>query len=260
MKKLLDIVAQLRGPQGCSWDKEQTHSTLAKYALEESGELADALIKGNTQNIKEELGDVLLQVVLNAQIAVESETFTFNDVVETLCEKLVRRHPHVFDNKGGSQMSPSEVHAQWKEIKAAEKTQTATSASNFGDLHVSSQSSALLTAHKIGELSKDLAFDWSHYDEVFEKVEEELAELKMATLADDLAHTAEEVGDLLFSIAQLARHLQVDSETALRSANLKFADRFTSMMKLVQKQGKDWKSLSDQEKNSAWEAIKVSQV
>jgi tetrapyrrole methylase family protein/MazG family protein len=276
---LMQIVKDLRGPDGCPWDKEQTHQSLAPFAIEEVFEMIDALESKNDANFKEELGDVLFQVALHCQLAQERGAFDYHDVIQTLTEKLVRRHPHVFSSTQVKDID--EVWANWEKIKKEEKLLKQTGAPKTFDFP--SQLPALQRAHKIGVKSQKLKFDWQTPDDVFTKVLEELNELKeeiqKASLAsnleqkqspiknlntpapstdslNNLPRIQEEFGDLLFSLAQWARHLNFEPEQALRMANLKFETRFEKMMNLVAERKLDWTKLSDPEKEALWQEIK----
>jgi len=240
---LLNVVKALRGPEGCPWDKEQTPETLAPYALEEAYELAEAIEEGDPEKIKEELGDVLLQVILHAHIAQQENKFSISDVIEGICSKLVRRHPHVFAEV--KVKDSTEVLKNWEEIKSQEK-----SARYRDRFSIPVHLPALQRSGKMGDKTNKLNFDWNNALHVFEKVEEEFIELKEALGLKrkhkknqkkskmKLSHVKEELGDLLFSLAQLARHLKSEPEQILRDANRKFEKRFFKMKKMAEKNGK----------------------
>lgn len=241
IQALVDIVAELRGPQGCPWDKEQNHLTLARYAIEETFEMVEALEereaarqKSSTNSdsfvslsnkFKDELGDVLFQVVLHAQLASEENSFDFDDVVRTISEKLVRRHPHVFS--GVKVSGTAEVWKNWEAIKKAEKAARGESASLIS---VPPGFPALQRALAIGDKTRKLKFDWAGPQEVWLKVEEEIAELQEAMDNDVMSEIEHELGDVLFSLAQLARHYELDPEQVLRTANTRFLGRFEKMI------------------------------
>lgn len=246
---LLEIVAHLRGPEGCPWDLEQNHQTLAPYALEETCELIEALEKKDDLAMKDELGDVLFQVALHTQLASERQAFTIEDVLENLNEKMVRRHPHVFSNQKVS--GSEEVWLNWEKIKKSEKKK---SSEHFG---LAPTLPALQSAYKIGVKTQKAGFDWTDTKDVINKVKEELAELEEALAQKDQKNTAEEMGDLLFSVAQLARHLDLEPEQSLRQANSKFEKRYFAMLKLAEKKGLDFTKLSLEEKENLWKEIKV---
>lgn len=245
VQALVDIVADLRGPGGCPWDKEQNHSTLARYAIEETFEMVESLEEREdfrqkmgakldknsdpfvslSQNFKEELGDVLFQVVLHSQLASEEGSFTFADVVQAIAEKLVRRHPHVFADIKVS--GTDEVWKNWELIKQSEKDARGEKAALIS---VPAGLPALQRALKIGEKTRKLKFDWESPQEVWLKVEEEYAELQEAMDNDVMSEVEHELGDVLFSLAQLARHYDLDPEQVLRTANARFLGRFEKMV------------------------------
>jgi tetrapyrrole methylase family protein/MazG family protein len=247
---LVKVVEHLRGPDGCPWDKEQNHKTLTRFAIEEAHEFAEAVDGGDPEQIKEELGDVLLQVVLNAEVARQEGKFDVYDVVQSISDKMIRRHPHVFgDVKVGSS---DEVLKNWGEIKAEEKREKKKAFS----FDMPKDMPALLRAHKIGEKTKRVAFDWDNADQCWEKVAEEYGELREALDSKDRAHIEAELGDLLFCLSQLARHLDMDSEQALRITNTRFEKRFAKMQDLVKADGKDWETLPAPEKEIYWKKAK----
>lgn len=219
--KLLEVMAQLRGDNGCPWDKEQSHRSLRPFLLEESHELLDALNEGDSLKIREELGDLLHQIIFHCQIAAEIGAFTAEDVVRDLKDKMVRRHPHVFSGKA---LPDSEtVLQQWAEIKGAEKENEAPK-SALGNLPKSMP--ALARAQTIAERASQVGFDWPDVAPVWRKVEEELTELKNACSSGNKQRTAEELGDLLFSLVNLSRFLGIHSEHALAQATERFIKRF----------------------------------
>lgn len=245
---LVEIIKSLRGPEGCPWDKAQTHQSLARYTIEEAAELAQALDREKPREICEELGDLLLQIVLHAEIARQEKNFDIHDVINAISEKMVRRHPHVFATQKVD--SASEVQANWQQIKAKEKTVAPLSF----DLPTSLP--ALIAAHKIGEKTKAHRFDWNEAAPVLEKVHEEIAELTEAMKNNNRTEIMAEMGDVLFSLAQLGRHLQIDSEQALRIANARFEKRFTTMLRLIAEDKKDPQQLSAIEMESFWQKAK----
>ena len=218
---LVTIMARLRDPQGgCEWDLAQTFASIAPYTIEEAYEVADAIARGSMPELKDELGDLLLQVVFHARMAEEADAFAIEDVIKAICDKMVRRHPHIFD-----QSSPNETHAieqRWEEIKAAER-------GDVGVLDgVALALPALLRAQKIQKRAARVGFDWPDASGAEAKIIEELDEAEAATSAADVE---DEVGDLLFAVVNYARHRGVDPETALRGATAKFERRFRHMEK-----------------------------
>lgn len=236
ISSLLQVVQDLRGPQGCPWDKEQTHQTLAPYAIEETFEMVEALESGSDADFCEELGDVLFQVVLHSQLAKEREAFSFDKVVQSITEKIVRRHPHVFANLAVSGMD--EIFKNWDEIKAEEKKLKATPTSDLKKVFkVVKNLPALQAAGKIGEKTEKYGFDWNHPKEVLSQVKAEIAELEEAleesVSPESFEHIEHELGDVLFSVAQLSRHLKIEPETALRKTNVRFENRFLNMLQIL---------------------------
>ncbi len=250
---LLKVVEFLRGPDGCPWDKEQTHQSLTRYAIEEAHELAEAIDGDDKDNLREELGDLLLQVVLHAEIARQSQRFDIFDVIEGISKKMVRRHPHVFGDVTAK--TSQEVLQSWAEIKAEEKGTHKNQPLSF-DIPVDLP--ALLRAQKIGERTKKVAFDWDNADQCWNKVKEELEELEqeLKTSPIESARVEEEMGDLLFSVAQLARHLNIDSEQVLRKTNRRFEARFRQTQELVNRDGLSWENLNSEQKELYWKRAK----
>ncbi|MBC7263176.1 MAG: nucleoside triphosphate pyrophosphohydrolase [Chloroflexi bacterium] len=243
------VVAQLRAPGGCPWDREQTHRSLRPFLLEEAYEVLDALEKDDTDMLREELGDLLLQILLHVQIAVEEGEFKMVDVVRHILAKLIRRHPHVF---GDVQVSgPSEVIANWEEIKRHEKAGGEEPASILAG--VPGTLPALARAQAIQRRAARVGFDWPDIEGVWAKVAEELAELRAA---ESSGARASEVGDLLFTIVNLARWLDVDAELALRAAALKFEGRFKALEEECTAQGRRPEELSLEELDALWEGVK----
>lgn len=251
-ESLMQIVRSLRGPDGCPWDKEQTHHSLTTYAIEEVYEFVEAVESGNDALIKDELGDVLFQVALHAALAEERNAFRIQDVIANINEKLVRRHPHVFSDKQVSGID--DVWKNWEEIKKNEKKNSPKKDS--GPFDFPSHLPALQRANKIGVKSQKLQFDWANSDDVLKKVWEEINELQVEKAKGDQAAMEDEFGDVLFSLAQWARHQNIDPEQALRKANRKFETRFNAMMKIVETDQKNWNDLTDPEKEDFWSKAK----
>lgn len=252
LSALKKIVADLRGPEGCPWDKEQTTFSLTPYLIEECFELIEVLEKQNWPAVREELGDLLFQIVLHSQMASECGHFQLEQVIESISSKMLRRHPHVFADV--KVQDSQEVIANWDQIKKSEK-----STPNENPIDVPIGLPALQRAYKIGKKTQKIKFDWDHHHQVLEKVEEEFAELKVELKKDPQSDaTAEELGDLLFSIAQLARHLDLEPEQILRQANLKFETRFQLMWKQALSEKKDFLNMSLEEKETRWKKAKKS--
>lgn len=244
------IVRSLRDPDGgCPWDLEQTHKSLCKHAIEETYELVDAIELNNKAHIKEELGDVLLQVMIHSEIARQEGSFDIFDVIESISSKMVRRHPHVFSDLKTS--GAEEVLKNWEKIKKQENANK-----NFFDMP--KHFPALSAANKIGSKSKKVDFDWNTVDEVWNKVDEEQKELKQAIENNDKKNIEEEIGDLLFAVSQLSRHLNIDPELALRRSNQKFIERFDKMQTLAEVEKKDFSKMNLNEKEELWQKAKIA--
>jgi tetrapyrrole methylase family protein/MazG family protein len=249
-ESLLKVVEALRGPEGCPWDKEQTHRTLTPYAIEEAHELAEAIEQGDEAEMISELGDLLLQVVLHAEIGRQERRFDISDVVRAIGEKMVNRHPHVFGDVKVS--NSNEVLANWSQIKAKEKKKT----EPIDRFDVALSLPALGRSQKIGDKTKRLRFDWPDAAEVMKKVDEEIIEMKSAFASGDKAELEHEIGDVLFSIAQLARHTGLEAEQCLRTANARFEKRFFAMRARIQASGRDYDTLTSDELEQAWQETK----
>lgn len=257
--QLLDIMKKLRDPDGgCPWDLEQDFSTIAPHTIEEAYEVAEAIARGDMDELKDELGDLMFQVVFYAQMAKESGDFDFNDVIEAISEKMVRRHPHVF---GSADIATAEAQTlAWEETKARERAaKTATSAKAPSALDgVAETLPALTRAVKLQKRAARVGFDWPSITPVFDKIEEELGELR--TEIDDGGskdRIAEEYGDLLFVLANLGRHLELDPETVLRDANRKFIRRFQKVEETIEYKGKKIVDSSLEEMDAIWNEIRV---
>jgi tetrapyrrole methylase family protein/MazG family protein len=247
--RLREIVAKLRAPDGCPWDREQTHETLKPHLLEECYELIDAIDERNDDALLEELGDVLLQIVLHAQMASEEGRFQFDQVADRICDKLVLRHPHVF---GESKLSTSEaVLQQWDAIKRSEKQDRQSMLDG-----VPRTLPALARAQKIQSRAARAGFDWPEAQDVLAKIREEISEIERAQTEDQLA---EELGDLLFSIVNFARKRKLDAEELLQSSNEKFSRRIRTMEVLAEEKGLQLTNLSLAEMDQLWDEAKKSE-
>ena len=259
-ESLIEIVADLRGPEGCPWDKEQSHKTLAPYAVEETYELVEALEQQDDKKLKDELGDVLFQVALHAQLASERKAFTIDDVLKNLNEKMVRRHPHVFSDVKVE--NTEEVWKNWEKIKRDEKDAHAKRADGSlkKQIDIPEAIPALQRSYKIGVKTQKAGFDWSQPLEVFQKVKEEMLEVEVELRAKDSKYLEAEIGDLLFSVAQLARHCGFEPEQTLRAANRKFLNRYEAMHQLCADRGTSFEKLSVNEKEDLWIEVKKQQA
>ena len=252
LTELLHVMAQLRGANGCPWDKEQTHLSLKPCLLEETYELLDALDDGDVTKLKEELGDVLLQVIFHSQIAKENGSFTIEDVIELLTDKLVRRHPYVFAGEPLPE-DPAAALKQRAQLKANEKKDGEIK-SALGN--VPRAMPALARAQSISRRAAHLGFEWPNIDQVWAKVEEEMRELKEAAASGDKNHTGEELGDLLFTMVNIARFLDVESETALAQTVDRFTHRFHHVEARLRQANRDFAQSSLEEMDRYWEEAK----
>jgi tetrapyrrole methylase family protein/MazG family protein len=248
--RLMELMRRLRAPGGCPWDAEQTHESLKRYLLEETYEVMEAIDSGSPEKLKEELGDLLLQAVFHSVIAEENCEFAMKDVLEVLCDKLVRRHPHVF---GDLRMDDIEQLVEnWERIKISEKGGERHSALSGVPSHLP----ALLRAQKITEKAARVGFDWDHVDPVFAKVLEELKELEETLFTGDQERMEAELGDLLFAIVNLGRFLSLNPEDALRKTIARFMRRFSHVEDSLQASGKKFCDSSLEEMDSLWEEAK----
>jgi len=256
--KLCGIVAKLRAPGGCPWDREQTHESLLPALIEEAYEVAGAVRTNDTANFREELGDLLLLVVMHAEIAHESGRFDINGVLQDVTEKLIRRHPHVFGNSHAPDSGA--VLKQWESIKRAEKAgkpgrQTHDAAGHYlDDLPVALP--ALMRAQKTQSKVARVNFDWTEVHDVIAKVEEEIQELRQAILEQDRKSIEDEVGDLLFAMVNLARKCKLDAESALQGATDKFVARFNRLENELNMHGKKFGDVDLAEMDAIWNEIK----
>ena len=259
--RLIEIMAALRTPgSGCPWDLEQTFDTIAPYTLEEAYEVADAIARGDLAHLKDELGDLLLQVVFHARMAEEQGTFDFGGVVEAITTKLIRRHPHVFADEDGQ--TAEAVKGLWERIKAQEKADEKADRGEAAEGALSGVPVALpgLTrALKLQNKAGQVGFDWNDPRAVLAKIREEADEIEAALDAQDEAHAATEVGDLLFAVVNLARHLKADPEGILRAANQKFERRFASIERALAAQGKTPQEATLAEMDALWDAAKEAE-
>jgi MazG family protein len=255
--KLCEIVATLRAPNGCPWDREQTHESLLPALIEEAYEVAGAVRANDTANFREELGDLLLLIVMNAEIARESDKFDLNGVINEVTEKLIRRHPHVFGSSDAHDSGA--VLKQWESIKRAERTDKAerdTDRHYLGDLPQALP--ALMRAQKAQSKVARVNFDWTELSDVIAKIEEEIQELKQAVLQQDLKSIEDEAGDLLFAVVNLARKCKLDAESALQAAINKFVGRFNRLEDELQSRGKKLGDVDLKEMDEIWTHIKMT--
>jgi MazG family protein len=260
IQKLVDLVERLRGENGCPWDKEQTRESLKPMLIEEAYEVLDALDSKNPAELKDELGDLLFQVVFHSQIASEREEFHLADVIDRLHEKMIRRHPHVF---GGADLRTAEdVLKNWEDIKAAERgVPSSTRPESEKSLldGIPSKLPALYEAYQITAKASRVGFDWSRLEDVMAKLSEETEEILAAERTDDKGLLTDEVGDLLFVAVNVARFLGIDPETALARSNKKFGRRFRFLESRIKAQGRELKTASLEEMDALWEEAKLSE-
>ena len=256
MARLIGIMAKLRDPEtGCAWDVAQSFSTIAPYTIEEAYEVADAIQRGDMNELKEELGDLLFQVVFHSQMAKEAGAFEISDVVDAINSKMIRRHPHVFGDE--DVRTADQQVAAWEVIKAQEragKNQKEGPSSALDGVALALPS--LLRAEKLQKRAARVGFDWAEADPIFDKLSEETEEVREAIESGDQDKIEDELGDLLFVAANLSRRLKIDPEQALRRANAKFERRFRSMETLASAEGKDFASLDLQQQEALWQQVK----
>jgi MazG family protein len=253
---LVSIMAHLRGPRGCPWDREQTLESLRGFVLEETHEVLEAIDRGDLAGLKGEIGDLLFEGVFLAQICADEGACTVADSLNAITAKLIRRHPHVFDPKGRPLKTAGQVVQQWEQIKAREQTDAGERRSLLGGLARSLP--ALLRAHEIGTRVAAVGFDWARTEDVVEKIEEEVRELREALAHEGTARAEEEMGDLLFAIANLARKLGIEPESALRRANEKCTARFQALGDHVHDQGRTLEGMTLEEMEAVWQDVKAS--
>src|SRR6266851_5115281 len=263
-EKLVAVQARLRGPNGCPWDREQTHQSLRTYLIEEAYEVLEALESGNDAKFAEEMGDLLLQIVFHSQIAREEGRFTVAEVIREIHDKMVRRHPHVFGKTRAK--DSAEVLRNWEQIKAEERL----SSDKKGDSEtgegvtqevslldgVSRALPATMEGFQLTRKASRIGFDWEDSNGIFEKMREETEELKKALREQDHLKMEEELGDLLFAAVNLSRFLKIDPEIALKKANAKFSRRFREMERMARKDGREFKDLRREEMEALWDAAK----
>jgi len=246
--KLVNILDVLRGDQGCPWDRQQDEVSIADYFLEEVYEAIEALYSGDESALKEELGDVIMEVVFLARIYKEKGLFSILDILDSVNDKMIRRHPHVFGNKDVE--TPDQVRKEWNRQKSAEKKQAF--ALQRGDKH----SPALLESFLIGKKASGFGFDWKKPEDVVEKLKEEIQEIEKAVASGDKHSVFEEMGDILFAVSNISRHLKVNPEVALKRTNQKFIERFNYIERKLKEKGVDIEKASLDEMEALWDQAK----
>jgi ATP diphosphatase len=253
--RLIEIMAQLRSPDGgCPWDREQTFATIAPYTIEEAYEVAEAIAENDMRELRGELGDLLLQVVFHARMAEEAGAFSFGDVVEAITTKLIRRHPHVFGDAAAR--SAGDVRGQWERIKADEKRERGVEHKRTLD-GIPTTLPALIRATKLQSKASTVGFDWNDPKAVLAKLREEIGEIEAELPAGDKDRLEDEVGDLLFAAVNLARHLKVDADQALRRTNGKFERRFAAIEDGLAEQGRAPADATLDEMEALWQRAKT---
>ena len=254
--QLVELMKTLRSEQGCAWDRAQSLESLKSYAIEELYEVLDAIDQGSATKHREELGDLLLQVVFQSQIQAEDGEFDVYDVCRGISDKMLRRHPHVFGDVVVG--SAAEAHASWEKIKAEERAQRAQSNQGFDSVlsGVPRAMPSLLRALRLAEKAATVGFDWKNGDQVFAKVREELAELEEAMAGGKRHEVKHELGDLLMSLANLGRHLGIEPEDALRTANDRFTNRFAHLETQIFEEGRDITAMSLEQLEQRWQEAK----
>lgn len=265
--RLIDIMARLRDPQtGCPWDIEQDFASIQPYTIEEAYEVADAIERNDMGDLCEELGDLLLQVVFHARMAEEAGLFSFGDVVHAVTSKMIRRHPHVFARSDAD--TPDKVKVQWDEIKRQEKAERAERRARMGGEetfkagHLGSVPRAfpaLMEALKLQEQAAKVGFDWSDAEPILDKIEEEIAEFRVALSRGDKKHISDELGDVIFAMANIGRHVGTDPENALRGTNTKFRRRFAHIEKGLEASGISLNDATLDEMEALWQDAKKTE-
>jgi len=251
LESLVEVIKKLRAPGGCPWDREQTHESIKSCLIEETYETIEAIESGEPEKLKEELGDLLMQVVFHANLAEEAGRFNIDDVIVAIREKMIRRHPHVFGESDAD--NPQAVLKQWEEIKAKEKGNQDRKSALEG---IPKSLPSIIQAHRIQERAARVGFDWEHVDDVFAKVEEEMGEFKEAFLAKNVAEMEAEMGDLFFALVNIARFVEINPEEALQKTIVRFAKRFRHIEERLAEKGKTMGDVSLERMEVLWEEAK----
>jgi len=252
-KDLLDIMAHLRGPDGCMWDREQTSKSIKRNLIEEAYEAVEAIEIDDSESFKEELGDILLQIIFHAQMAMEEGKFNMNEIINLLAHKLIRRHPHIFGEL--KVKSSKEILRNWEKIKEKEKEKKKRVGKSSKLYETYAKLPALQYAHQLQVRAARVGFDWDKKEFLIPKLKEEISELE-ESLKENSEYLPDELGDLLFTVVNIARRYEIDSEDVLRKSSKKFKDRFDIMKKLSKEQGNQLEELSLDEKEVLWQKAK----
>jgi ATP diphosphatase len=261
LERLLEIMRTLRSPEGCPWDREQTIASLRPFVLEETYEVLDAIETGSPDDLKEELGDFIFEAVFLSQISEEQGHFSIGDAIDAICDKLVRRHPHVFAREAeGPDLTSRQVIEKWETLKAGERAAEGRPAKRKTTLSgVPATLPSLLRAYELSSRAAAIGFDWTGPGDIIDKISEEVAELRHEVetgAVGDLSRAEEEMGDLLFTIANLSRKLGIEPEAALRRANGKFVERFEAMEMAASESGRPLREMSLEEMEGLWAEVK----
>ena len=257
IQNLLQVMEDLRNPEtGCPWDIRQTSHSIAGHTLDETHELIDAIERNDVDNVKEELGDLLFNIVFHARVAEEQGQFDFADVAQGITDKMLRRHPHVFGEDRDRQRSDAELAQQWQALKQAEKQQRKAAPGDIPTDPQASVNSPIYRARQIQQQAAELGFDWPDMQPVLDKLDEELAELKQACASGDRAAISDELGDLMFVCVNLARHARVNAEMALRATNRKFERRFAYVQQQMRSAGIDMDQDQLEQMECFWQQAK----
>lgn len=250
--KLKEIIDKLRSPDGCPWDKKQTHNSLLSFLYEESNEVGDAIIKNDKDELKEELGDLLLQIMLHSKIADENNDFNIKNVIDVLNEKLVRRHPHVFSDKTAE--NSDEVIKLWESVKKEEKINK-----KYQSIldKVPNNLSHIQRSYKLQKEASKVGFDWNNYNDIFNKIDEEIAELKQALKNNIESEIEHEIGDLFFALINLSRFLKIKPDVALAKVNIRFTERFQYIEKKLKEQNLDIEKCTIDQLEKLWQEAKI---
>lgn len=257
LDRLLDVMTQLRDPDsGCPWDKQQSFESIVPYTIEEAYEVADAIEQGDMDSVKDELGDLLFQVVFYAQLGKEQEDFDFEAIAKVIADKMIARHPHVFLHQ--KVHTEAELTANWEASKQAEKAAKGQDFDSSILANIPSGMAPLMRANKLQKKCAKVGFDWTELSPVVDKIQEEIQEVMEEVDARELNQSAveEEVGDLLFAVVNLSRHLKVDPETALRKANRKFESRFRALESIFEQKGQPLSAASLDDMEAIWQQVK----
>ncbi len=262
IERLLELIKVLRDPKtGCPWDVSQDHKSIAHYCIEEAYELEDAILQEDTNSIKKELGDILFQVIFHSNLAEQNNTFSFDDIIQTVCDKMIFRHPHVFNKMGNrqSELSSEEIEKNWEKLKKIERDNASFSEKENLFVDIPNNLPALSRATKMQQRASELEYDFPTIEDALNKIHEEISELKEVLNIKDSRRIEEEIGDILFSLANLSRKLSLEPEKALRLSTDKFAVRINSALAHIKKENLTKTELDSKELDKIWNLVKREQ-